>query len=84
MKFHHMSHLMYPDVVASNSGQTNIKTPTRGVTASTLDYTVQFKTFDHPEGDNLNAKAYPVLPNAGAGVAGGGHVILLYIIIQTV
>lgn len=43
------------------------KTPTRGVTASTLDYTVQFKTFGHPEGENLNATAYPVLPTAGFG-----------------
>lgn len=43
------------------------KTPTRGVTTSTLDYTVQFKTFGHPEGENLNATAYPVLPNTGFG-----------------
>ena len=44
------------------------KTPLRGVTPSALDYTVQFKTFGHPEGgDNLNATAYPVLPNAGFG-----------------
>lgn len=43
------------------------KTPTRGVTTSTLDYTVQFKTFGHPEGENLNATAYPVLPTAGFG-----------------
>lgn len=40
------------------------KTPTRGVTPSTLDYTVQFKTFGHPDGDNLNATAYPALPSA--------------------
>lgn len=43
------------------------KTPTRGVTTSTLDYTVQFKTFGHPDGDNLNATAYPALPSAGFG-----------------
>lgn len=43
------------------------KTPTRGVTPSTLDYTVQFKTFGHPDGDNLNATAYPVLPSAAFG-----------------
>lgn len=48
-------------------GQGNSKTPTRGVTTSTLDYTVQFKTFGHPEGDNLNATAYPVLSNSGFG-----------------
>lgn len=36
------------------------KTPLRGVTPSALDYTVQFKTFGHPDGDNLNATAYPV------------------------
>lgn len=40
------------------------KTPIRGVTPSALDYTVQFKTFGHPDGD-LNA--YPVLPNAAFG-----------------
>lgn len=41
------------------------KTPSRGggVTASTLDYTVQFKTFGHPDGDNLNATAYPIMPS---------------------
>lgn len=44
------------------------KTPTRGVNNSTLDYTVQFKTFGHPEGDNLNATAYPMLSS------GFGHV----------
>lgn len=44
------------------------KTPLRGVTPSALDYTVQFKTFGHPDGDNLNATAaYPVLPNAAFG-----------------
>lgn len=43
------------------------KTPLRGVTPSALDYTVQFKTFGHPDGDNLNATAYPVLPSAGFG-----------------
>lgn len=43
-----------------------VKTPTRGVTTSTLDYTVQFKTFGHPEGD-LNATAYPILPSSGFG-----------------
>lgn len=42
------------------------KTPLRGVTPSALDYTVQFKTFGHPDGDNLTT-AYPVLPNAGFG-----------------
>ncbi|XP_055385270.1 cell adhesion molecule Dscam2 isoform X2 [Condylostylus longicornis] len=45
-----------------------VKTPTRSaVPASTLDYTMQFKTFGHPEGDNLNATAYPVLPSSGFG-----------------
>lgn len=56
-----------------NGGRTTSglsKTPTRGVTTSTLDYTVQFKTFGHPDADNLNATAYPVLPNP----AGFGHV----------
>ncbi|XP_055315179.1 cell adhesion molecule Dscam2 isoform X2 [Sitodiplosis mosellana] len=44
------------------------KTPLRGVTPSALDYSVQFKTFGHPDsGDNLNAAAYPVLPNAAFG-----------------
>lgn len=43
------------------------KTPTRGVTPSALDYTVQFRTFGHPDGDNLNATAYPVLPSAAIG-----------------
>lgn len=44
------------------------KTPLRGVAPSAgLDYTVQFKTFGHPDGDNLNATAYPVLPNAAFG-----------------
>lgn len=51
----------------TNGSQIKSKTPTRSVTASTLDYTVQFKTFGHPEGDNLNATAYPVLPNSGFG-----------------
>lgn len=46
---------------------TQVKTPTRGVNNSTLDYTVQFKTFGHPEGDNLNATAYPMLPSSGFG-----------------
>ncbi|XP_051862940.1 cell adhesion molecule Dscam2 isoform X2 [Drosophila albomicans] len=31
------------------------------------DYTMQFKTFGHPEGDNLNATAYPLLPNTRFG-----------------
>lgn len=56
-----------------NGGRTTSglsKTPTRGVTTSTLDYTVQFKTFGHPDADNLNATAYPVLPNP----SGFGHV----------
>lgn len=44
----------------------NAKTPTRAVTSSTLDYTMQFKTFGHPDGD-LNATAYPVLPSSGFG-----------------
>lgn len=45
----------------------NCKTPTRGITTSTLDYTMQFQTFGHPEGDNLNATAYPILPSSGFG-----------------
>lgn len=49
-----------------------VKTPTRGVNTSTLDYTVQFKTFGHPEGElNLNATAYP--GGNGGGGGGGGH-----------
>lgn len=55
----------------TNSNQQNAKTPTRGVTTSTLDYTVQFKTFGHPDADNLNATAYPVLPIPSSGF---GHV----------
>lgn len=51
----------------TNINQQNTKTPTRGVTTSTLDYTVQFKTFGHPDADNLNATAYPVLPSSGFG-----------------
>lgn len=51
----------------TNLNQQNTKTPTRGVTTSTLDYTVQFKTFGHPDADNLNATAYPVLPSSGFG-----------------
>lgn len=49
----------------TTSGQA--KTPTRGVTTSTLDYTMQFKTFGHPDGENLNATAYPMLPSGGFG-----------------
>lgn len=48
--------------------QNHSKTPTRGAhTPSSLDYTMQFKTFGHPEGD-LNATAYPILPS------GFGHI----------
>ncbi|XP_073816744.1 Down syndrome cell adhesion molecule 3 isoform X3 [Musca autumnalis] len=52
-----------------NGGRTGApaKTPTRGVAASPMDYTMQFKTFGHPEGENLNATAYPLLPSAGFG-----------------
>ncbi|XP_055923956.1 cell adhesion molecule Dscam2 isoform X1 [Eupeodes corollae] len=54
-----------------NGGRTGAsnptKTPTRGVTPSTLDYTMQFKTFGHPEGENLNATAYPILSSSGFG-----------------
>ncbi|XP_037944049.1 uncharacterized protein LOC119676862 [Teleopsis dalmanni] len=53
-----------------NGGRTGApaKTPpSRGVTATPLDYTMQFKTFGHPEGDNLNATAYPLLPSSGFG-----------------
>lgn len=47
--------------------QGHSKTPTRGAhTPSSLDYTMQFKTFGHPEGD-LNATAYPILPSSGFG-----------------
>lgn len=42
------------------------KTPTR-INALALDYTLQFKTFGHPEGCELNATAYPILPSAGFG-----------------
>lgn len=31
------------------------------------DFTMQFKTFGHPEGENLNATALPLLPNASFG-----------------
>lgn len=54
-------------VAGGRTTSSTTKTPTRGVTTSTLDYTMQFKTFGHPEGDNLNATAYPVLPNPGFG-----------------
>lgn len=48
--------------------QGHTKTPTRTAhTPSSLDYTMQFKTFGHPESD-LNATAYPILPS------GFGHV----------
>jgi Down syndrome cell adhesion molecule len=52
--------------------QGHSKTPTRGAhTPSALDYTMQFKTFGHPEGElDLNATAYPILPGGG----GFGHV----------
>lgn len=63
-----------------NGGRTGApaKTPTRGGGGATgsgggnsnspMDpYTMQFKTFGHPEGDNLNATAYPLLPNSGFG-----------------
>lgn len=53
-----------------NGGRTGApaKTPTRAVAAQTpLDYTMQFKTFGHPEGENLNATAYPLLPSSGFG-----------------
>lgn len=47
--------------------QSHSKTPTRSAhTPSSLDYTMQFKTFGHPEGD-LNATAYPILPSGGFG-----------------
>lgn len=47
--------------------QGHSKTPTRSAhTPSSLDYTMQFKTFGHPEGD-LNATAYPILPSSGFG-----------------
>lgn len=54
-------------VAGGRTVSNSAKTPTRGVTTSTLDYTMQFQTFGHPEGDNLNATAYPVLPNPGFG-----------------
>jgi Down syndrome cell adhesion molecule len=48
--------------------QTHSKTPTRGArTPSSLDYTMQFKTFGHPEDLDLNATAYPILPSGGFG-----------------
>ncbi|KAH8356359.1 hypothetical protein KR084_005979 [Drosophila pseudotakahashii] len=53
-----------------NGGRTGApaKTPTRAVAAQTpLDYTMQFKTFGHPEGEPLNATAYPLLPSSGFG-----------------
>lgn len=54
-------------VAADRPNAISMKTPTRGVNQSTLDYTVQFKTFGHPESDNLNATAYPILPSSGFG-----------------
>ncbi|ALC46292.1 Dscam3, partial [Drosophila busckii] len=53
-----------------NGGRTGApaKTPTRGLATQTPhDYTMQFKTFGHPEGESLNATAYPLLPNPGFG-----------------
>jgi Down syndrome cell adhesion protein len=48
--------------------QSHSKTPTRGAhTPSALDYTMQFKTFGHPEDLDLNATAYPILPSSGFG-----------------
>jgi Down syndrome cell adhesion protein len=47
--------------------QGHAKTPTRTTTPSALDYTMQMRTFGLPEGDNLNATAYPVLPSGGFG-----------------
>lgn len=47
------------------------KKPSRGITTSTLDYSVQFQTFGHPDDDDLTTAAYPVLPNSGGGF---GHV----------
>lgn len=47
------------------------KTPTRGAhTPTALDYTMQFKTFGHPEDLDLNATAYPILPNSGFPIKG--------------
>jgi Down syndrome cell adhesion molecule len=43
------------------------KTPTRGLNASALDYTLQFKTFGHPDAENLNSTAYPLLSGSGFG-----------------
>ncbi|XP_039965640.1 Down syndrome cell adhesion molecule-like protein Dscam2 isoform X1 [Bactrocera tryoni] len=55
----------------TGAGAGSSKTPPRGgVSASPMDYTMQFKTFGHPEGDNLNATAYPLIPTS----AGFGHV----------
>lgn len=51
-----------------NDGSASAKTPTRGQRGQTPhDYTMQFKTFGHPEGENLNATAYPLLPNPNFG-----------------
>lgn len=43
--------------------------PTRSALGSSgLDYTMQFKTFGHPEEDlDLNSSAYPILPSGGFG-----------------
>lgn len=46
--------------------QGHTKTPTRSTHTPSLDYTMQFKTFGHPE-DDLNATAYPILPSSGFG-----------------
>lgn len=47
--------------------QSSAKTPTRSINSVTMDYTLQFKTFGHPEGCELNATAYPMLPSGGFG-----------------
>jgi Down syndrome cell adhesion molecule len=52
---------------SSGGHQGHAKTPTRGLNASALDYTLQFKTFGHPETENLNSTAYPLLSGSGFG-----------------
>lgn len=54
--------------VNDGRSSTSAKTPTRLQRGQTPhDYTMQFKTFGHPDGENLNATAYPLLPNSKFG-----------------
>lgn len=52
-------------VAAGRQTNATNKTPIRN--NPSLDYTMQFKTFGHPDLDDLNATAYPMLPNQSYG-----------------